>query len=900
MKYRLHLFFAPVAFMALLLALAACNLSPGVLDIQVVPAEQAQPPQVNLDPIQPVSIAFLSGGLEERRAFVKYTTSPCTTASEPAGLPRCTAGEAEGTRVTVFPLGGVQPSFLRPEEIVQRLDLKVKDLYAVYRVSEPTSKSPGKVIGEYGLIFDHEEGEQSIPVTAFVQDGELVRLDYHNGMTAEEVLNAVPLAQVILPPQQARAWSEPLLKLQLQSQTEISPDRQWSAQFTVVLPLQGGEKYYRRLTVASQDGSRSYTLVDEWVAFGQGYKLPRPLAWFGMSSTEYPVLYWTYVPVIDNCQTFYNGTDLHRLDLQSGTAQRLLDDVGTWLAISPDQSRAAVVSGARLGIYDLSSGQGHFTDLPDGQAGQVIWSPDGREVALTIADREGNGSLCATAQSTTHTILRIDADTLEVRLRLAHEARRLVTQSWSQLGLIKLTDPEAKSWLLDPQTGEVWDAATARPSTTPFANSPAQIHFYASLYEQDVAALRKLAAQFTVENPGMQVIFTDPPQVMYNSSRSREDELSAILGENDCFVSWAMPVEYPRRSELLLDLSPFLATAGAELSQDYWPEQLDGYRLDGKLYGLPMFERPSMIHFNADLLATKGLPAPAPDWTFDDFRALLTAVSSGQSGNKVYGFSADEGSLGQFIEGLFTPIFDLSTNPPTARFVSPEMAAGLESLAELRRSGAIVFIPGTLYAGQDYYDTADAWLAGRLAFWQIPFGESSPFPAVEQAATFQIGLAPLPAHGALFRNGYSVQQGFYVGKNSPYAGACWAWYRYVTGHPEAMSSAPALRSMTENVTWRARVGEANAMAIRTALERVYTEPPHFSTMTNPEFPLVIWLYNAVTDYLKGAEAQKVMPAAQSRADSYTACILPQIGLSGEALSEAVINCARRADPSLGW
>jgi len=64
------------------------------------------------------------------------------------------------------------------------------------------------------------------------------------------------------------------------------------------------------------------------------------------------------------------------------------------------------------------------------------------------------------------------------------------------------------------------------------------------------------------------------------------------------------------------------------------------------------------------------------------------------------------------------------------------MAAGLERLAELRRSGAIVFIPATLYAGSDYYDMAEAWLAGRVAFWQFPFGESSPFPAVEQLPHF--------------------------------------------------------------------------------------------------------------------------------------------------------------------
>ncbi len=808
-------------------------------------------------------------------------------------------GESEGQALQVFPLSTGQLAYLRLDDIRRRLDFQVKDLYAVYRFPAEQGGLPPEQRGEYGLLFDRESGGQPEPVLAVVTGGRLVRLEFYPGENADEVLNLVPVAQVILPPHDARAWSEPLQQLQLQSQTEISPDRRWSAQTTVALPAKQGENYYRRLTVTSQDGSRSYTLVDEWAAFGPGYTLPRPLSWFGMSSTEFPVLYWSYVPVIDSCQSFYNGSDLHRLDLLSGVSQALLTDVGTWLAVSPDQNRAAVVAGARLGIYDLTDRQAHFADLPDGQAGQVIWSPDGREVALTVADdSSGSSSPCTSEQAATHTILRMDADTLEVRLRLAHDPRRLVTQSWSQLGLIKLTDPKAIAWLLDPQTGEVWEAAAERPTASTNFSTPVQIRFNASLYEQDVAALRKMATQFAAENPGMQVIFTDWPQIMNTSGRSEDDVLAAILGENDCLVNWTIPVEYSRRSDLLLDLGPLLNAAGAALNGDYWPEQLDAYRLDGRLYGMPMFERPSMIYFNADLLAQKGIPAPEPDWTFEDFITKLTAVSSEQSIDKVYGFSADEGSLGQFIEGLFAPVFDTSTNPPTAHFVSPEMASGLERLAELRRSRAIVFIPATLYAGQDYYDTAEVWLAGRLAFWQIPYGESSPFTVVEQLPTFQTGHAPLPAHGALFRNGYSVQQSFYVGKDSPNAAGCWAWYRYVTAHPEAMSSAPARRSMIEDSAWRARVGEASASALRTALERVYTEPLRFSPLqiVNPDEPLKTWLYNAIIDFLNGAEAQKVMLVAQTKADAYMTCILPQIGFSGKELSAAVIKCASQSDP----
>jgi ABC-type glycerol-3-phosphate transport system substrate-binding protein len=904
----------------LILALLLTGCGKGVLDVQIVPPEPAAQSEATLEPgagattslapvmsglpgdvlaqIQPIALSFLAGSAEDRQPFLQYQTTPCSNQPS-SGQPPCSPGESEGQALQVFPLGAGQPAYLRLEDIRRRLDFQVKDLYAVYRFPAEQNNLPPEQRGEYGLLFDREASGQPEPVLAVVTSGRLVRLEFYPGVNADEVLNRIPVSQVILPPQQARLWSEPLQQLQLQSQTEISPDRRWNTQTTLALPAQTGQLYYRRLTVTSQDSSQSYTLVDEWAEFGAGYSAPRPLSWFGMSPTEFPVLYWSYVPVVDSCQTFYNGSDLHRLDLQNGISQTLLTSVGTWLAVSPDQSRAAAVDGTRLGIYDLSSGQGRFMELPGGQASQAIWSPDGREVALTIADESvGSGSACAAAQSATHTILRVDADTLEIRLRLTHEPRRLVTQSWSQLGLIKLTDPEAKAWLLDPQTGEVWDPILGRPTPTAQIGVPAQIRFYANLYEADVVALSKLAEQFAAENPGMQVTFPDVnnrPQVNIYDNDMENYQASLVSGA-DCFVDWSMPREYNRRSELLLDLSPLLAVQGADLSRDYWPEQLDGYRLDGRLYGLPMFERPSMIYFNADLLAQKKLSPPATDWTFDDLATLLAEVSSEQFGERVYGFSADAGSLGEFLEGLFSPIFDLSTNPPTARFVSPEMAAGLERIAELRRSGAIVYIPATLYAGQDYYDAADAWLAGRLALWQMPYGEATPFPAVEQLPAFQMGMAPLPAHGPIFRNGYSVQQSFYIGKDSPNAVACLEWYRYVTEHPEEMSSAPARRSMIGNAAWRAQVGEANAVALQTAIERVYTEPPRFSDQMNPTDPLISWLAYAVTDYLNGADAQLVMVAAQAKADAYTACLLPQLSLEGTVSGDAILTCLRQVDP----
>lgn len=915
MKSKLHLL--TFLNLALILSLSLAGCSKSVLDVQIVTPGKVTPDSASpagapllpaaadlsgdvLGQIQPIALSFLAGGVDDRQPFLQYQTTPCS--NQPNSVsPPCTPGEHEGQTLQVFPLGADQPDYLRPEDVRQRLDFPVKALYAIYRFPAEQNVASPEQRGEYGLLFEHESGDQPEPVVAVVTNGKLVRLEFYPGLAVDEVLTRVPVAQVILPPQQARRWSEALQQMQIQSRSQVSPDKWWIAQTTMVLPGSGEDRYYRRLTVTGKDGAPAYTLVDEWADTADGYRMPQPLAWFGMSPTEFPILYWTNLPVMDSCPAFHNGSDLYRVDLESGTKQALLGAVGTWLAVSPDQSRAAVIGEDGLGIYDLSNGQQRLTRLPQGLAGKVVWSPDGRDVALTIADAGTDGAdSCRTA--TTHTILRIDAGTLEVKLRLAGDPRRLVTQSWSQLGLIKLSDAASAQWLLDPYTGQVWDAVAGRPAAFPThlaaTQTPVHIGFFMDTYQEaDMTAIQNLADQFAAENPGLQVIFVNPPDifrdVFYHTGGIPVPENPPDVGV-DCFANRSLPAEFGSPQALLFDLAPLLAAAGPGLSGDYWPGQLDPYRMGGNgpeepLYGLPLFENPSLIFYNADLLEQKGLAAPALDWTFDDLTTLLDDVAAGQPGERAFGYFGEQGSLAQVISGLFAPIFDRSTIPTTARFVSPEMAAGLERLEEMRRSGALLYVPATLYAGQDYNDAAIAWQAGQLAFWQYLYNEPVPFTVIEQPPTFKVGMAPL------FSKPYSVPQNFYITKNSPNSQACFEWYRFLTGHPEAQRYVPARRSMLDHPGWKALVGEANAAALRTALEQVYSGQPTVWE-TTMDTPLEIWLITAVTDYFNGAEAQTVMAIAQSKADAYTACIAPSTGLAGKTLSDAIVACLRQVEP----
>jgi ABC-type glycerol-3-phosphate transport system substrate-binding protein len=90
---------------------------------------------------------------------------------------------------------------------------------------------------------------------------------------------------------------------------------------------------------------------------------------------------------------------------------------------------------------------------------------------------------------------------------------------------------------------------------------------------------------------------------------------------------------------------------------DWFPSVLEGAKLEGKQYGIP-FElhpgRPTVVYYNKDLLASKGIAEPKDTWTFDEFAetsAKLTDKSKRIFGesffpNNVHDFCAMARSFG--------------------------------------------------------------------------------------------------------------------------------------------------------------------------------------------------------------------------------------------------------------
>ncbi len=93
----------------------------------------------------------------------------------------------------------------------------------------------------------------------------------------------------------------------------------------------------------------------------------------------------------------------------------------------------------------------------------------------------------------------------------------------------------------------------------------------------------------------------------------------------------------------LLDLSPMVAGDADPVTdlEEYYPEILRPFRIDGRLLGLPWIAQPVIVYCNVELFRRAGVALPRDDWRWEDFASTaeaLTADTDGDGRTDQWGF----------------------------------------------------------------------------------------------------------------------------------------------------------------------------------------------------------------------------------------------------------------------
>lgn len=75
------------------------------------------------------------------------------------------------------------------------------------------------------------------------------------------------------------------------------------------------------------------------------------------------------------------------------------------------------------------------------------------------------------------------------------------------------------------------------------------------------------------------------------------------------------------------------------VDNEYAQSLLDGFSVDGNLYGLPNGTQTMLIYYNKAMFDEQGVDYPTDGWTWDDFMETAKAMTyEDADGNKIYGF----------------------------------------------------------------------------------------------------------------------------------------------------------------------------------------------------------------------------------------------------------------------
>lgn len=237
--------------------------------------------------------------------------------------------------------------------------------------------------------------------------------------------------------------------------TFASPDGQWIAEVSQAYPKEniGGQMYYTGLIARSTDGKKQWNILDEWAEIGLGITTPQVVRW-GKDGRS---LYYTEALLAGPCPgPFRLGGGLLKVDLDSGTVTEVIPFLTRrYIELSPDETLAAYFSEEGVALHDLTSREERVIYLEleseKNPASKIVWSPDGKFLAITRVF--GACNMVEEAEYTS--ILLVNVDALTVGTVVLEDKRNLVVEEWVNPTQIALMDLQGNKWMLNTKSGEI-------------------------------------------------------------------------------------------------------------------------------------------------------------------------------------------------------------------------------------------------------------------------------------------------------------------------------------------------------------------------------------------------------------------------------------------------------------
>ncbi|WP_246362368.1 ABC transporter substrate-binding protein [Paenibacillus alba] len=214
------------------------------------------------------------------------------------------------------------------------------------------------------------------------------------------------------------------------------------------------------------------------------------------------------------------------------------------------------------------------------------------------------------------------------------------------------------------------DKNTASPEA-----KTAQVNLKATVLTDDLETFKTAYAEFSKENPTIQVQFETVPQAQYYEKLrlqlSSGEDIDLFGGNMDVFLD----------TGILEPLDDYIKKGNVDVS-GYGP-LYDSLKVNDKVFGLPYRKSNWMLFYNKTLFDQASVPYPKADMTWNEFRELAKKMTKGEGANKVYGAFLHPWAQTWYMQGVQTgaSIIDKDLTP---------FKKGLQFRMDMEKDGSIM------------------------------------------------------------------------------------------------------------------------------------------------------------------------------------------------------------------
>ncbi len=230
-------------------------------------------------------------------------------------------------------------------------------------------------------------------------------------------------------------------------------------------------------------------------------------------------------------------------------------------------------------------------------------------------------------------------------------------------------------------------------------------------------------------HPEIKVVFEHTPYTGYDSKILTRIAGGAapdiITTEVNYFVTFATKgvledltpfVQFAEQNDPEYKISPFL--------NDFFPQIIDRFTVDGKLYAIPRDVAPfACVFYNKELFDQAGISYPTDEWTWEDLLIIARALTKKDASGRVTQYGFYGWAWQNFVYGNGGALVDDVKKPTRALISNSNTITGLQFYADLANLYQVMPTPTTLTNLGMGVDMMFA--SGRLAMflsgiWETP------------------------------------------------------------------------------------------------------------------------------------------------------------------------------------